>query len=110
MKECEVKVADFKKEIETIKAKIKTIEKKKVHGALSQKVQQQVEELLQQVHRIVRSAYHGGDFEGNHCRKFICNADKVMDSIEALLLSIPDDDRAADCWITMSCRLETCMW
>ena len=76
---------------------LRMIEKKKQYGALSQPVCQRMEEMLQRVHKIVRSAYHGGDFEGNHCRKFMRNADKqVMNDIQQLLLGVPLNDRAAD--------------
>ena len=76
--------------------KVSKIEKKKKHGALSQPIRQRIEEMLQSVYQIIRSAYHGGDFEGNHCRKFMRNARGVMDSIQQLLLDTPADDRAAD--------------
>ena len=77
-------------------AQVNTLLKNKEYGALSQPVRQRMEAMLESVYKIVRSAYHGGDFEGNHCRKFIRNAEKVMDDIQALLLEIPQEDRAAD--------------
>jgi len=77
--------------------KIKTIVKKKENGALSQEIRQSVEEMLEEVYRIIRSAYHGGDFEGNHCRKWMRQADSVMDSIETILLSVPRENRARGC-------------
>mgnify|MGYP000204837613 CR=1 FL=1 len=94
--EAESDVAKVKKKLDAAKRKVKAVCKKKEHGALSQPVRQRLEELLQRTHNIVRSAYHGGDFEGNHCRKFMRNADAVMDSIEGLLLDVPEVDRSAD--------------
>lgn len=73
-------------------ANVKRIAKKKENGALSQPVRQRMEELLQHVCKTVRSSYHGGDFEGNHCRKFIRNANNVMDSTKELLLATAEED------------------
>lgn len=87
--------SDFNKDRKAQAKKILSISKKKEHGALSQEIRQRIDQMLQELYNIIRSAYHGGDFEGNHCRKFIRNADTVMDSIQELLLATPPEDRAA---------------
>jgi len=75
----------------------KAVEKKKECGALSQEVRQRTESMLEEACKTLRSAYHGGDFEGNHCRKLMRQADSVMDSIQELLLGMPEADRAVGC-------------
>ena len=95
--ECQKELREVKKNLKEAKKEVIKIAKKKEHGALSQVVRQQIEDHLQTACRTLRSSYHGGDFEGNHCRKFIREADAVMNDIEALLLGIPEVDRAPGC-------------
>lgn len=94
---CRKQYNDLNAKVRAAAKKVISIEKKKIHGALSQAVRQRIEELLERVYNIIRSAYHGGDFEGNHCRKFLRKANEVMNSIEGLLLAIPQSDRADGC-------------
>ena len=94
--ECNKVLASVGRELKQAKAEVKAVSKKKEHGALSQQVRQDIEDMLQLVYSILRSAYHGGDFEGNHCRKFIRKSNNVMDSIETILLQVPEANRAAD--------------
>lgn len=61
--------------------KVSKLEDQKEYGALTQGLRQDVEEMLQEVYFIMRSSYHGGDMEGNYCRKFMAAADDVMDDI-----------------------------
>ena len=93
---CLKRLASLRLNIREAARKVTTIETKKEYGALSQEVRQRIEQMLQDVYQIIRSAYHGGDFEGNHCRKFLRRANEVMDSIQVLLLEIPQTDRDAD--------------
>jgi len=95
--DCKKQTIQTGKELKVLEKKISDIEKQKEYGALSQPIRQRIEELLQELCNIVRSAYHGGDFEGNHCRKLIRQADQVMDSIQQLLLDIPPEDRSDGC-------------
>jgi len=88
---------DYAKDKKIAAKKRKEVEKKKEHGALSQEVRQRIEQMLEEVCKIIRSAYHGGDFEGNHCRKFMRNADSAMNAIQSLLLDMPEADRAVGC-------------
>jgi len=94
--ECKTVLASVARDLKQAKADVKAISSQKEHGALAQQIRQKIKEMLQLVYNILRSAYHGGDFEGNHCRKFIRKANNVMDSIEAILLEVPADNRAAD--------------
>ena len=95
-KACDKEYKALKKELTSLQQKEKEVVKDKKHGALTQQVRQDLESMLQRLYHIVRSAYHGGDFEGNHCRKWVSNAHSVMESIEVLLLGIPSEERAAD--------------
>ena len=89
--------ADAKKEFGKAAASARRLEKKKEYGAMSQGLRQQVDGLLGDLFHILRSSYHGGDMEGNYCRKLIRLADSVMDSVEVLLVSVPPEDRAPGC-------------
>jgi len=93
---CMRKIQSLNLKVRTASKEIKTIEKKKENGALSQQVCQQIEQMLQEVYQTIRAAYHGGDFEGNHCRKFLRRANEVMDSIQEIFLAIPSSTRDAD--------------
>jgi len=95
--DCKQQTVNTGKLLKGLENKITALEKKKEHGAMSQPIRQRIEELLQELYNIVRSAYHGGDFEGNHCRKLIRRANEVMDSIQQLLLDIPPEDRSDGC-------------
>lgn len=96
-RECKEKHNDLLSSIRAAKRKIKSTMKKKEHGAMSQVVRQRIEQMLEDLYKIIRSAYHGGDFEGNHCRKWMRLARSVMDSIELVLLNVPAENRAAGC-------------
>ena len=78
-------------------AKARKLEKTKAFGAMSQPLRQQVDDALAQLHHVLRSSYHGGDFEGNFCRKLMANADEVLDEIENLYLRVPRESRAKGC-------------
>ena len=81
---------DYVKDKKQVDNRVSSFEKK-YFGALDQTVRQEIEHMLEQVHKIIRSAYHGGDYEGNHCRKFMRKADPVMkDMIQSLLIGIPE--------------------
>lgn len=79
-----------------IAAAIVKLEKLKVHGALTQATRQVIKEMLQDIYHIFCSAYHGGDMEGNYCRKFMSIADEILDDIEDKLievnLAVEDDE------------------
>jgi hypothetical protein len=78
-------------------AEVRKMEKKKLYGAMSQDLRQEIDGLLSELFYILRSSYHGGDYEGNHCRKLIRMADEAMDAIEGLLLAVPLQQRAEGC-------------
>jgi len=86
---------DYVKDKKKIDIDVSTYEKK-CFGALEQDVRQRIEHMLEQVYKTVRSACHGGDYEGNHCRKFMRKAEPAMNDVQTLLLDIPESDRAAD--------------
>ena len=94
--ECQSNLTATNANMKTAKQDVKATFKKREHGALSQPIRQSIEELLQRAYNMLRSAYDGGDFEGNHCRKFIRQANQVMDDIESLLLDVPRADRSCD--------------
>jgi hypothetical protein len=60
---------------------VKDMEALKENGALSQELRQDIEGRLEEFFKITRSSYHGGDFEGNHCRKFMRHASNVVNRI-----------------------------
>jgi hypothetical protein len=64
---------------------------------MSQVLRQEVDSLLAELFNILRSSYHGGDYEGNYCRKMIRLAAETMDAIQGLLLSVPRNQRADGC-------------
>ena len=78
-------------------AAARKLEKSKSYGAMTQAIRQEVDGLLADTFHILRSSYHGGDMEGNHCRRLVRLADKAMEAIQALLLSVPRNQRALGC-------------
>jgi len=94
--ECQRNLTAINARIKSAKQEVKIIFRKKENGALSQPIRQSIDHHLQQAYNILRSAYHGGDFKGNHCRKLIRHASEVMDDIRDLLINIPPAERAAD--------------
>ena len=78
-------------------ASARKLEKTKQYGALSQTLRQQIDGLLAELFNILRSAYHGGDMEGNYCRKLMRLAEEAMDQVENLLLTVPQMQRAPGC-------------
>jgi hypothetical protein len=78
-------------------ANCRKLEKTRIYGAMSQSLRQEVDGLLADTFHILRSSYHGGDMEGNHCRKLMRLADDAVDAIVALLISVPRIARAPGC-------------
>ena len=97
VKEAEASYKAAKRAFGKAAAAAQKMEGKKVYGAMSQALRQQVDELLAELFNILRSSYHGGDMEGNYCRKLIRLADDTMDAIESLLLTVPRNQRAPGC-------------
>jgi hypothetical protein len=62
-------------------AAARKLEKSKSYGAMTQAIRQEVDGLLADTFHILRSSYHGGDMEGNHCRRLVRLADKAMEAI-----------------------------
>jgi len=69
--ECKKDVVVIGKKVTDQWEKCKALKKKNECGALTQAVlvRQQIEQLLEEMYNMLRSSYHGGDFEGNHCQK-----------------------------------------
>ena len=78
---------------------------KKEYGATTQSVRQRIEERLKQELHIFRSAYHGGDMEGNQARNLIQQAEEAMKIVAEELKSPKTVNRKAlDDEIDRFCR------
>jgi hypothetical protein len=101
---------EAKKNFGSAAATARKLEKSKAYGAMSQALRQQIDGLLGELFNILRSSYHGGDYEGNYCRKLIRLSDRVMEAVQGLLLSVPRNQRAEGCSdeeITKYCKAFT---
>ena len=86
-----------KKEYGKAAAEARKLEKGKQYGAMTQPLRQEIDGLLAELFNILRSSYHGGDYEGNYCRKLVRLGDETMAAVESLLLTVPRAQRAAGC-------------
>ena len=80
-----------KKKLKKITAEVNKMERKKEHGKTSQDLWLQTQRLLRKEFNIYASSYHGGDMEGNECRRLLREADPVMDALESLFLEYVQD-------------------
>ena len=96
LEKAEVSHEEAKDELGAASAAARKLEKNKAHGALTRATRQKIDGLLA-LYNIKRSSYHGGDMEGNSCRRLIRNAGEVMTAIESALLLVPRADRAKGC-------------
>lgn len=69
-------------------AKVNRISKMKEYNATTQPIRQRVEERLQRKHYVYRSSYHGGDLEGNQCRRLIRDAVDAVNTIKEELKTV----------------------
>ena len=74
------------KKLKSITAAVNKMEKQKTYGKTNQGLWLQLQRLLRQDFNIYASTYHGGDMEGNECRKLMKNAVPVMNALESLFL------------------------
>ena len=52
--------------------------------------------ILAAIFKISRASYHGGKYNGVHCRQLMASARKIMAEIEAHLLTLDKETRRAD--------------
>ena len=86
-------------ELRSAKAHVNKLDKDKTYGRMEQGLWLQVESMLKDEFGIYQSSYHGGDMEGNHCRKLVSNAPSVMKRIRDIILehisNLPQDEKAS---------------
>ena len=88
--------SDCESEASKASSEWKTAEKE--CGSLERALRQRIEERWEKQCKVFRSSYHGGDMEGNQCRR-LCQfeiASCAMDIFKEEALSIPKEDRDAD--------------
>ena len=76
-----------KKAYNKLTAALNKVEKKKEFGKQSRDLWMQVERLLRKDFNIYSSTYHGGDLEGNECRRLLRHAVPALGAVKALLLA-----------------------
>jgi hypothetical protein len=75
------------KELREAKSRLKTLEDNTTkYGKCTRDVWMTIQRTLKDDHGIHPSSYHGGDMEGNQCRKLMINAPAVMSTVEEILL------------------------
>lgn len=91
------------KHYKKLNAVVNKLEKQKVYGRQTQDLWMKVERLLRKDFNVYPSTYHGGDLEGNECRRLLRHAAPAMNSVSQLLIeqvsSLPADQQnsRADC-------------
>ena len=86
---------EAKSECSCASTSLNTATKKKEYGAMTQVRRQNIEELMELLFGIIRSAYHGGDMEGNSCRMLARLGADMITKIKKELKSIPCSERKA---------------
>jgi soluble cytochrome b562 len=80
------KAAD--KELREAKSRLKTLEDNNTeYGKTTRDLWMSVQRMLKDQFSIHPSSYHGGDMEGNQCRRLMTEAPKVMAAVEDILLA-----------------------
>ena len=72
-------------------------ENTKNYGKVSQDLWMTIQRKLHKDYNVHISSYHGGDMEGNECRRLLRNAEIIMEDIKSILVAhlgqLPDDEK-----------------
>ena len=89
--------AKLKSELAKQKAKVNTMEKNKTYGKTTRDLWMRIERMLRKDFNVYASTYHGGDMEGNHCRRLLREASPIMEEVKRILTdainSLPTEER-----------------
>ena len=78
-------------------AEARRLEGLKENGFMVQPLWQEIDACLVEVFHILRSSYHGGDMEGNHCRRLARRAVDAIDALQNIMLKVPQGEQAPGC-------------
>ena len=75
-----------KSKYKKLNAEVTAMEKNKEHGIRTRGLWMRVERMLRTECNVYASTHHGGDMEGNQCRRLIRNATVAMNRVKDILL------------------------